>query len=192
MSEQLHRDWMQRAKYGDEHAFTCLVKAYQDKVYSMAFYMTKNKQDAEDMTQEVFLKLWRTLGTYRGEASPQVWILQIAKHTCYDYLKARKRRETEPLYYENDGQEVERPLADDCEQNDPVKAVEQDERRQNVTNALMQLPPEHREVLVWRYVQGLSYEQMARLAGQSQGTVKSRVFRAKKILKNILKNSNFF
>lgn len=192
MSEQLHRDWMQRAKCGDEHAFTCLVKAYQDKVFSMAFYMTKNRQDAEDVTQEVFLKLWRTLGTYRGDASPQVWILQIAKHTCYDYLKTRGRRETEPLYYEHDGQEVERPLPTTPEQSDPAKAAEQNERREQITQALMQLPPEQREVLILHYMQGLSYEQIARLAGQTQGTIKSRAFRAKKILKNILKNSNFF
>ncbi len=192
MSEQMHREWMQRAKCGDEHAFTCLVKAYQDKVYSMAFYMTKNRQDAEDVTQEVFLKVWRSLDTYREEASPGVWIMQIAKNACFDYLRGRKRAETEPLYEVYDGEQVERPLADEDVQSNPAAAAVQDERRQAVARAIMQLPPEHREVLVLRYIDGLSYEQMAKVLKERQGTVKSRLWRAKKSLKNILENGNFF
>lgn len=192
MSEQLHREWMQKAKCGDEHAFTCLVRAYQDKVYSMAFYMTKNRQDAEDVTQEVFLKVWRSLDTYKEVASPGVWIMQIAKNACFDYLRGRKRTQTEPLYEVYDGEQVERPLADEDVQSNPAAAAVQDERRQAVARAIMQLPPEHREVLVLRYIDGLSYEQMAKVLKERQGTVKSRLWRAKKSLKNILENGNFF
>lgn len=192
MSEQQHREWMQRAKYGDENAFTSLVKAYQDKVFSMALYMTGNRQDAEDVAQEVFLKLWRSLDTYREDASPGVWIMTIAKHACFDELRRRKRSQTESLYEEHDGEQVERPLADEDEQSNPATAVIHDERRQAVANAIMQLPPEHREVLTLRYINGLSYEQMAKVLGERQGTVKSRLWRAKKSLKNILENGNFF
>ena len=192
MSEQQPREWMQRAKYGDENAFTSLVKAYQDKVFSMALYMTGNRQDAEDVAQEVFLKLWRSLDTYREDASPGVWIMTIAKHACFDELRRRKRSQTESLYEEHDGEQVERPLADEDEQSNPATAVIHDERRQAVANAIMQLPPEPREVLTLRYINGLSYEQMAKVLGERPGTVKSRLWRAKKSLKNILENGNFF
>ncbi len=192
MSEQMHREWMQRARCGDEHAFTCLVKAYQDKVYSMALYMTKNPQDAEDVAQEVFLKLWRSIGTYKEEALPEVWIMRIAKNACFDYLRERKRTQTESLYEVYDGEQVERPLADGDVQSNPAAAAEQKERRQAVARAIMQLPPEHREVVTLRYINGLSYEQIAKVLGERQGTVKSRLWRAKKSLKNILENGNFF
>ena len=83
-------------------------------------------------------------------------------------------------------------MADEDEQSNPATAVIYDERRQAVANAIMQLPPEHREVLTLRYINGLSYEQMAKVLGERQGTVKSRLWRAKKSLKNILENGNFF
>lgn len=192
MSEQQHRAWVQAAKQGDEYAFTCLVKAYQDKIYSLAYYVTQNHQDAEDVTQEVFLKLWRSMDSYREDASVQAWIMQIAKHACFDLLRKRKRTATESLYTERDGEQVERPLADPDGQSNPAEVVAEQDRRQSVERALLALPPEYREVLTLRYINGLSYEQITQVLGQPEGTVKSRLFRAKKSLKNILENGNFF
>lgn len=192
MSEQQHRAWVQAAAQGDEYAFTCLVKAYQDKIYSLAYYVTKNHQDAEDVTQEVFLKLWRSMDSYREDASVQAWIMQIAKHACFDLLRKRKRTATESLYTEHDGEQVERPLADPDGQSNPAEAAAEQDLRQSVERALLALPPDHREVLTLRYINGLSYEQITQVLGQSEGTVKSRLFRAKKSLKNILENGNFF
>lgn len=192
MSEQQHRAWVQAAKQGDEYAFTCLVKAYQDKIYSLAYYVTKNHQDAEDVTQEVFLKLWRSLDSYRADATVQVWIMQIAKHACFDLLRKRKRTATESMYLEQDGEWVERPLADTDPKSNPDEAILTEERRKTVARALMSLPPEHRELLTMRYINGLSYEQITQVLGEPAGTVRSRMFRAKKSLKKILDNGNFF
>ena len=192
MSEQLHRDWIQAARQGDEAAFANLVKAFQDKVYSYAYYVTGNRQDAEDVAQETFLKLWRTLGSYRGDCAPSAWIMQIAKHTCFDYLRAKSRRQTETLYDDFDGEIADRPLPDADVQSNPPDAAVQKEQRQAVAKGLAQLPQDQREVLTLCYINGLSYEQIALTLGQPPGTVKSRIRRAKNNLKNILKNGNFF
>lgn len=192
MSEQLHREWMQSAKQGDESAFACLVKAYQDKIWSMAYYMTKNHHDAEDVAQEVFLKLWRSLDSYREDCEVSVWIMRIAKNACYDYLRKRKRTQAEPLTVEYEGEQVERSLPDTDLQSNPAAAMEDKERREAVARALLRLPPEHREVLTLRYMSGMSYEQIAQVLGEREGTVKSRLWRAKRHLKKILEDGNFF
>lgn len=188
MSDELARLW-EKAAAGDEQAFTLLVKAYQNKVYSLAYYATKNHHDAEDVAQEVFLKIWRALPSYRGEA-PDVWIMKIAKHTCLDFLKQKKR--VEPLEYEIDGQSAERPIPDTDVQSNPPEAAMQEQRRKELAKALLRLSDEHREILTLRYMNDLSYEQLQEVLGVGMGTVKSRLSRAKKSLKNILKSGNIF
>ena len=188
MSEDM-TSLLKAAKAGDNDAFTLLVKAYEDRVYSLAYYVTKNHHDAEDVAQEVFLKIWRALPSYRGEA-PDVWIMKIAKNTCLDHIKQKKR--IEPLEYEIDGERAERPIPDTDVQSNPPEAAVQHERIQAVARAMMRLSDEHREILTLRYVNGLSYEQLQRVLDVGEGTVKSRLSRAKKSLKKILKSGNVF
>lgn len=188
MSEDMTR-LLQKAKAGDDEAFTLLVKAYQNKVFSLAYYVTKNHHDAEDVAQEVFIKMWRALPTYRGDA-PDTWIMKIAKNTCLDFIKQKKR--VEPLGYEIDGESVERPIPDTDVQSNPPDAAVQAEQRQQIAKAILQLSDEHREILTLRYMNGLSYEQLQEVLGVGMGTVKSRLARAKKSLQNILKSGNIF
>ncbi len=188
MSDDMTRLLMQ-AKAGDNEAFTLLVKAYQNKVYSLAYYVTKNHHDAEDVAQEVFIKMWRALPTYRGDA-PDAWVMKIAKNTCLDFIKLKKR--VEPLEYEVDGESVERPIPDTDVQSNPPEAAAQTEQRQHVAKAILQLSEEHREILTLRYMDGLSYEQLCDVLDVGMGTVKSRLARAKKSLQNILKSGNIF
>lgn len=189
MPENQNGKLLMAAKAGDEHAFASLVRAYQDRVYSLAYYMTQNHYDAEDVAQEVFLKMWRALPSYRGDA-PDAWIMKIAKNTCLDYVKQKKR--VEPLDYEAKGESVERPIPDTDVQSNPPEAAVQKEQRQALVRALMQLDAEHREILTLRYMNGLSYEQLQEVLGVGAGTVKSRLSRAKKSLKNLLKSGNIF
>ena len=188
MSDDM-KELLQKARAGDDEAFTLLVKAYGDRVYSLAYYVTKNHHDAEDMAQEVFLKLWRALPNYRGDA-PDAWVMKIAKNTCFDFIKQKKR--VEPLEYEIDGESVERPIPDTDVQSNPSEAVLQQERRQEVQKALLKLSDEHREILTLRYMNGLTYEQLQAVLSVGAGTVKSRLARAKKSLQNILKSGNIF
>lgn len=188
MSEDMTR-LLQKAKAGDDEAFTLLVKAYQNKVFSLAYYVTKNHHDAEDVAQEVFIKMWRALPTYRGDA-PEAWVMKIAKNTCLDFIKQKKR--VEPLEYEVDGETVERPIPDTDAQSNPPNAAVQAEQRQQIAKAILQLSDEHREILTLRYMNGLSYEQLCDVLDVGMGTVKSRLARAKKSLQNILKLGNIF
>ena len=188
MSEDMTR-LLQKAKAGDSEAFTLLVKAYQNKVYSLAYYVTKNHHDAEDVAQEVFLKIWRSLPSYRSDA-PDAWVMKIAKNTCLDFIKQKKR--VEPLEYEVDGETAERPIPDTDVQSNPPDAAVQAEQRQQIAKAILQLSDEHREILTLRYMDGLSYEQLCDVLDVGMGTVKSRLARAKKSLQNILKSGNIF
>ncbi len=188
MSDDMTR-LLQKAKAGDDEAFTLLVKAYQDRVYSLAYYVTKNHHDAEDVAQEVFVKLWRALPSYRGD-TPDAWVMKIAKNACLDHIKQKKR--VEPLEYEVDGESVERPIPDTDVQSNPPDAAVQAEQRQAVAKAMLQLSDEHREILTLRYMDGLSYEQLQEVLDVGMGTVKSRLSRAKKSLQNILKSGNIF
>ena len=190
MSDPRKGQLLMAAKAGDEHAFASLVQIYQDRIYSLAYYMTKNHHDAEDVAQEVFLKIWRALPSYRGEHEPDAWIMKIAKNTCYDFL--RQRKYTEPIEYEHDGKVLTQPLADDAVQSNPTQAILQAERREAVAKALMKMPPEQREILTLRYMEGLSYEQLGQVLDAGQGTVKSKLWRAKQTLKKILQNGNIF
>ncbi|MBQ7378752.1 MAG: sigma-70 family RNA polymerase sigma factor [Clostridia bacterium] len=190
MSEKQYARLLLAAKAGDHDAFASLVRAYQDKVYSLAYYMTKNHHDAEDVAQEVFLKIWRALPGYRGDHEPDAWIMKIAKNTCYDHL--RQRRAVEPIEFERDGETYVRPLTDDDAQSNPPEAVAQKEMRDEVAKALLRLPPEYREILTLRYMEGLSYDRLSQVLELGEGTVKSRLWRAKQALKNILKNGNIF
>ena len=188
MSEDMTR-LLKAAKAGDSEAFTLLVKAYQDRVYSLAYYVTKNHHDAEDVAQEVFLKIWRSLPSYRGDA-PDAWVIKIAKNTCLDFIKQKKR--VEPLEYEVDGEMLERPIPDTDVQSNPPDAAVRAEQRKQVEKAILQLGDEHREILTLRYMDGLSYEQLCDVLDVGMGTVKSRLSRAKKSLQNILKSGNIF
>lgn len=188
MSEKQNGKLLMAAKAGDEHAFASLVHAYQDKVYSLAYYMTKNHHDAEDVAQEVFLKIWRALPSYRGEHEPDAWIMKIAKNACYDHL--RQKKQTLPIEYERQGEMVTRQIVDADVQSNPPEAVKEQELRAEVARALLQLAPEYREILTLRYMDGLSYEQLGQVLGVEQGTVKSRLWRAKQAMKNFLKNGN--
>ena len=190
MSEKQYARLLLAAKAGDHDAFASLVRAYQDRVYSLAYYMTKNHHDAEDVAQEVFLKIWRSLPSYRGDHEPDTWIMKIAKNACLDHLK--QKRTVEPLEWERDGEALERPIADEDVQSNPPQAFAQKEMRDEVAKALLRLPPEYREILTLRYMDGLSYEQLCRVLEIGEGTVKSRLWRAKNTLKKFLENGNIF
>ena len=85
---------VKRAKAGDESAFAEIVRAYEKAVYNSALYLSKNEEDALDISQEVFIKLWRTLGSFRGEASLKTWIARLTRNCAIDYLRSRRQRDT--------------------------------------------------------------------------------------------------
>ncbi len=175
-----------RAQKGDADAFEELVRAFEGTVYHLALRQLGSREDAEDAAQEVFLKAYTALGSFRGESRFSVWLYRITNNVCIDML--RRRRETVSLSGEDeDGAETELALPD--ERFDPVALAERKDLREQVGKALRQLPPDAREILLLRELGGQRYDEIAETLGLDIGTVKSRIFRARKKLCALLEGN---
>ena len=170
---------------GDVNAFEGLVKEYEKNVYNLARRMTGDPEDAADMAQDAFIKAYSSLSSFRGDSKFSVWLFRIVSNLCLDFLRSRKRRPTVSLSVENDeGEDMEFEIAD--ESQSPETLLEQKLTREAVRCGLDSLPPEQRQILLLREIQGLSYEEIAQVLELESGTVKSRIFRARKRLSAFL------
>ena len=166
---------------GDANAFEKLVTEYERAVYAIAQRMTGNAEDAADMTQETFIKAYNSLSSFRGDSKFSVWLYRIANNVCLDFLRSRSRKPTVSLSTEDDdGEETQLDIAD--ESQSPELLLENALTRDAVRRGLDSLPPDYRQILLLREIQGLSYEEIAAALGLESGTVKSRIFRARKRL----------
>ena len=186
--EQLIR----RAQQGDNSAFEQLLLAHQKKVYNLCLRMAANPDDALDLSQEAFIKAWRTLGQYQFEASFSTWLFRLTSNVCIDFLRRKKRRQetslTENYDDSDEGAELSLP---DCAPLPEQQAIT-NETKIELARAMGQLAPDHREILQLRVVEDLPYEQIADILGVRVGTVKSRLARARLSLRKILKAGNYF
>ena len=175
---------------GDSNAYEHLVKAYEKNVYNLALRMTGNSEDAYDMSQEAFIKAYNSLRNFRGDSKFSVWLYRIVSNVCLDFLRSRNRKAAVSLSMENDdGEEVELDIADEA--SSPQLLLERSMTRDAVRRGLQSLPPDHREILLLREIQGLSYDEIAQALDLEVGTVKSRIFRArKKLCTFLIKDGN--
>ncbi len=172
---------VRRVQSGDVNAFEDLVAAYEKNVYNLALRMTGSREDAEDMAQEAFLKAYNSIRSFRGDSKFSVWLYRIVSNVCLDYLRKRGKRQTVSLSAEDDdGEQVQLELADTAQS--PETLLEKKLTRESVRRGLERLPPDARQILLLREIQGLSYEEIGETLGLEPGTVKSRIFRARKRL----------
>lgn len=183
---------VQAARSGDQGAFETLVKANQAMAYQLAYRMTGNPEDAADLTQEAFLNAWRGLSAFDGRSSFSTWLYRLTSNACIDFLRREKRRSTLSLTLEADEEESRQTEVSD-ERWSPEALLDRQESLQAVRRALGQLSDEHREVLLLRELEGLSYREIAQALGLEEGTVKSRIARARLALRDfLLQSGNFF
>ena len=174
-----------KVRSGDTEAFEALVLEHQNKVYSLALRMVGNEEDARDMAQEAFIRAFNSLASFRGESKFSVWLYRLTSNICIDFLRGRAKRRTVSLSWEDeDGEEGELEIPD--ERFSPEARLERTELRESVRRGLDQLTPEYREILLLREINGLSYDEIGRALGLEEGTVKSRIFRARKKLSEFL------
>ena len=140
--------WIQRAQKGDAAAFEQLVTAYERKVYALALRSTGSEADAADLTQEVFLRAWRSLNSFRGDSTVSTWLYRITMNICIDFSR-KKSLQLVPLTDE-EGNEL--PLPDRRTTNSPEAALENQELSRELNTALKQLTPEHRQAILLRDV----------------------------------------
>jgi RNA polymerase sigma-70 factor (ECF subfamily) len=182
-------DLVKRAQGGDAYAFDALVVRYRGKVYGMCYHFVQNEQDAWDLAQEAFIKAWRALPTFKLDSAFYTWLYRISHNTAYDWLRKRK--------IESDGEfddEIHRNVAAGAEAvphaeirpDDALRNVELGDR---IRRAIAQLPPDHRSAILLREVEGLSYDEIAKVTGCNIGTVMSRLFYARKKLQELLKDA---
>lgn len=184
------KKWLKQAAKGSAEAFEQLVIKYQTAVYNLCLRMTGDPEDAADMTQEAFLKAWRNLDSFQGNAAFSTWLYRLASNTCLDHLRSRKRRPQLSLMMEDeDGETQELDVADPTP--DPEAQVIALDEQSRLNEALQSLEPEQRQILILRAVNGLSYTEIAQAMELKEGTVKSRLARARDQLRKILeKNGN--
>ncbi|MEN6462265.1 MAG: sigma-70 family RNA polymerase sigma factor [Syntrophomonas sp.] len=173
---------------GDTQAFEELVTRYQDKIYALSFRYMGNEDDAYDMAQESFIKAYRSMRSFKGDAGFGTWLYRITTNVCLDELRHRKRRLVplsldEPLAI-RDGDEVEKEVADPSPTADIL--YEQKEFSHYIQSILSQIKTEHRAAIILRDMMELTYEEIAEVLNCSVGTVKSRLSRARNALRKKL------
>ena len=174
-----------RVRGGDTEAFEQLVLEHQNKVYSLALRMLGNEENARDMAQEAFVRAYTSLAGFRGDSKFSVWLYRLTSNICIDFLRSRQRHQTVSLTYDtedSEGGQLEIP----DERFTPEAGLERSELRSAVLRGLDSLSPEFRNILLLREIDGLSYGEISRALDLEEGTVKSRIFRARKKLTEFL------
>jgi RNA polymerase sigma-70 factor, ECF subfamily len=171
------------AQRGDLPAFNQLILHHQGLAYNVAYRIVTDADVAADATQDGFVKAFSRIGQYRG-GSFKAWLLRIITNTCYDALRARKRRPTTALETDDEDPEHDSTLLDRTER--PDEYVLRQELAGTIQAAIGQLPPDQRTVLILCDVEGLDYQEIAEATGAALGTVKSRLSRARARVRDIL------
>jgi len=186
MTREKEQELIGAVRGGNIDAFEELVLEYQTRVYNIALKMTGNADDAYDVSQEVFLKAFKALDGFRGEASFGSWLYRLAANLSVDFIRRQARRRPDRLVYLDDDSDEERPVEIPDFTYEPQAALERRELLGAVEEGIKKLPEEQRLVLVMRDVNGLSYAEISEALDMELGTVKSRIFRARARLANFL------
>lgn len=182
------RELIARLQRRDEAALAELMRLYEKKVYTLCFRMCGNAEDAEEAAQDAFLALWRGIERFRQESALSTWLYRLASNACIDLLRRRKRQAAGPSL---DDEESFIDAVDPAPL--PQQELEQHERQRALREGLAALPEDYRAILLLREIEGLSYAEISDAMTLELGTVKSRISRARALLRNYLSaDGNFF
>ena len=171
---------LERCRAGDAWAFETLFRKYQSYVYNISLGMLCNSEDAADVTQETFLRLHRSLDSFRGDATFSTWLYRVAVNLCITEL--RRRRRSRFQFLEDVIHDEDPALHEELEH--PDEAIQQAEEARVVRRVLRTLPPDYRAIIVLRHFQQLAYEEICQVLGLTLSQVKTRLFRARKMFRD--------
>ncbi|WP_394843073.1 sigma-70 family RNA polymerase sigma factor [Pendulispora brunnea] len=182
------RQLIARAQAGDMAAFRQLVERHQRRAFAIALALVRDENDARELVQDAFLRVFKSLHSFQGSSSFFTWLYRIITNLSIDLLRKPGHKLVEPdeRRHEEEDQESLFPFVSRVEGADPVDVVRRREIGVRLQQALEALPPYHRGVIVMREVDGLSYEEMAQAMGVSKGTIMSRLFHARQKLQRAL------
>ncbi len=185
-ASQRDRELVGRCQRGDMTAFDELVTLYRGKVYAMILNMIHNDADAWDLAQDVFVKAWKALPKFEARSAFYTWLYRITHNVTYDWI--RKRKTMVAGEFDDAVMQEAEPGAPTAPRNaeQPDRAMQRGELRGKIAKAIEELSPDHREVILRKEVDGLSYQEIADSVGCSIGTVMSRLFYARKKLQSAL------
>jgi RNA polymerase sigma-70 factor, ECF subfamily len=172
MPEPLIHELIQNAARGDTQAFRTIVEQHQTFVYAVAFRFVHDEEDAEDITQEVFIRLWKNLSQYRSEIKLTTWLYRIIANYCLDFLKSQHGRQRKNKVDVDSHHQLPNPLT-------PEKEFQQQEFMNILKQVAEELTPKQRAVFVLRDLEGLSPEEVSAALSMSAGNVKSNLFHAR-------------
>lgn len=179
-------DLFMLAKKGDVTAFEQIVINTEKALFNLALSYLRSREDAEDATQEIYLRLWRKIPDYRGGGA-KVYLFKTARNICIDMLRhAASATQPDSLSLESEGERYERDIEDSDSFSQPDKAYLRKVKKEALKKCINRLPDHSRELIVLRDVQGLSYAEIGELLSIPEGTVKSRLSRARERLKELL------
>jgi RNA polymerase sigma-70 factor (ECF subfamily) len=185
---------VEELRAGSEEAFTWLIERYHQPIYSLLARMIQDRADAVDLTQEVFVKIFRGIGSFHGESSLRTWIYRIALREASNQRRWWMRHKQQEVTIEqeiSDNNSSTRVLLKDTlvdPGESPFERAAHEEERMRVEQALHQVPEPYRTTLILRDVEGFVYEEVAEMQGVNLGTVKSRLVRGRAILRKLLES----
>ncbi|GAA5440012.1 hypothetical protein Dcae01_01521 [Deinococcus caeni] len=174
---------LERLTAGEERAWFEFVQEYEGRMYGYLYRLEGNSEDALDLTQEVFYRAWRSIRTFRPGERALPWLYQVARNT---QIESHRRKQLQRFSLEQAREDVGFEVT--SEKRSPAQAAESADAQDRVQRALLRLPPEYREAVVLRFMEDLSYDEIAQIQGVALGTAKSRVFRAKEQLADLLES----
>jgi len=180
---------IEASRRGDQEAFRGLVERYFRRILAVATGMLRNREDAQDVAQETFVKAYRSLGSFKGNAAFYTWLYRIAVNVCIDFQRREGRSAPTVDVSGTTGSDANVPeVSDDRPESDPFERMKSGEIGTSVRAALDELTPEHRAVILLREVEGLSYEEISHVMQCAKGTVMSRLHYARKRLQGRLRD----
>ncbi|MBQ4629075.1 MAG: sigma-70 family RNA polymerase sigma factor [Clostridia bacterium] len=177
-------DNLEKLKTGDEQAFEAFIRENQTRVYRIALSLVHNPQDAEDIAQETFVKVYMSISSFNGQSAITTWMYRIVYNLAVDFLKKHGKRAkvTKTL---DDPEDPELLILSD-ESFLPEEAFEKKQMKRDLYEALKTLPDEQRELIELKDIHGFSYEEIVAMTSLKEGTLKSRLNRGRLALKNYL------
>ncbi len=175
-------DLVRRAKLGDTSAYGQLVSRYHGRIYALVYGMTSNREDAEDLVQEVFVKAWKALSHFREQSSFYTWVYRIALNRTINFRKKRNRRKSTSFEeFDPDIKQAE-SYREFSSKGSPLRKMSLSEFQEKMNEALLTLSEKHRAVVLMHDVQGMPHAEIGKVMNCSEGTVRSRLFYARKQL----------